>query len=464
MKEFMPSAVMQAATGSDITTAGAVKTGQKGAETAASSGFSADASDSRATFLESLENLLSAGGAEQGAAGNALSGGKPLPLAVSAAKSGPGTPGMSLPLSTDEGMEQEPALVAGLPAASLAPEQDAEMLSKAVALRDMSKLIAQTAPGQVSVNSTGAVSQQADQSIASQQNVTVLSEQPFNKPEVLLSADASIVRMQRGLSDTSNTRDSVNRNGAVKAGVVNPSSRVDVTDVQLHALKSETLLSDADQMFTSRMQMAAFNQSTELAAQKLAAENLSNLSQAHLAEASSAALSRSPMASAVLSGDSQSTSLQSMITESFGKPEWGQGMGKQILWMVNQSINRAEIRLNPANLGPLEVRVDMDNDQVNVAFTSRHADVREAVEQAMPRLREMLEEKGLNLADADISQHTFAEQHEQAFGGVDDEGKGSVSGVSFASEDGQSDDGGLTDMSNRGLASMISEGLVDYYI
>ena len=66
--------------------------------------------------------------------------------------------------------------------------------------------------------------------------------------------------------------------------------------------------------------------------------------------------------------------------------KYGQGMGKQILWMVNQNLGRAEIRLNPANLGPMEVRIDLDNDQVSVAFTSRHAEVRDAVEQALPRL------------------------------------------------------------------------------
>lgn len=104
---------------------------------------------------------------------------------------------------------------------------------------------------------------------------------------------------------------------------------------------------------------------------------------------------------------------QATISETFGRPEWNQGMGKQVLWMANQNIRSAELRLNPANLGPIEVRIDMDDDQVNLAFSSRHAAVREAVEQAMPRLREMFEESGLNLADTDVSQQSFAEQRSQ---------------------------------------------------
>jgi flagellar hook-length control protein FliK len=138
-------------------------------------------------------------------------------------------------------------------------------------------------------------------------------------------------------------------------------------------------------------------------------------------------------------------------------------MGKQVLWMVNQNISRAEIRLNPANLGPIEVRIDMDNDQVNVAFTSRHAEVREAVEQALPRLREMLEEKGLNLSDADVSQHSFTDQHNSAFGHAD-KNSGLPYGLSMNTEDDlQAIDNDQAGM-RRGMDYLLNEGLVDYYI
>ena len=101
------------------------------------------------------------------------------------------------------------------------------------------------------------------------------------------------------------------------------------------------------------------------------------------------------------------------IAEAFGRPGWSQAMGKQILMMVNQNISTAEIRLNPAHLGPIEVLIDMSEEQVSVSMSSRHAIVRDAMEQALPRLREMLEQNGFSLADADISKHSFAEQREQ---------------------------------------------------
>lgn len=105
---------------------------------------------------------------------------------------------------------------------------------------------------------------------------------------------------------------------------------------------------------------------------------------------------------------------QAEITEQFGRTGWSQGMGKQIIWMANQNIKSAEIRLNPAHLGPIEVKLDINDDQINVALSSRHANVREAMEMALPKLREMFESNGLSLSDTDISEHTFAEQREQS--------------------------------------------------
>jgi len=111
-----------------------------------------------------------------------------------------------------------------------------------------------------------------------------------------------------------------------------------------------------------------------------------------------------------LSGASQTT-----IAETFGKPEWNQSMSKQISWMANQNIRSAEIKLTPANLGTIEVRVDMHDDKLNVSFSSRDAGVRDSVEQAMPKLREMMEDQGLDLGQTDVSGQTFFEQQEERF-------------------------------------------------
>jgi len=92
---------------------------------------------------------------------------------------------------------------------------------------------------------------------------------------------------------------------------------------------------------------------------------------------------------------------------------WGDSFNQRIHWLVNQSVSGAEIRLNPQHMGPVEVRIQMQNDQATVSFTAQHAATKEAIDAALPRLREMLNEQNVNVVEMDVSQHSFAEQREQ---------------------------------------------------
>jgi flagellar hook-length control protein FliK len=94
-------------------------------------------------------------------------------------------------------------------------------------------------------------------------------------------------------------------------------------------------------------------------------------------------------------------------------PAWPQAVGERVQWMVNQQLQKAEIRLDPPELGSLEVRVVIQKEHAQVTFAAPNAQVRDALEAAIPRLREMLGEQGLDLANVDIGQHSFAEQREQ---------------------------------------------------
>jgi len=91
-------------------------------------------------------------------------------------------------------------------------------------------------------------------------------------------------------------------------------------------------------------------------------------------------------------------------------PGWNRALGQQLQWLVNQRLQQAEIKINPPELGPLEIKISMQQDQANVSFLTHHGQVREAVEQAIPRLREMLAEQGMSLGDVDVSERSFAER------------------------------------------------------
>ena len=108
-------------------------------------------------------------------------------------------------------------------------------------------------------------------------------------------------------------------------------------------------------------------------------------------------------------GDRAVTNLP--INSPFNQSTWGDEVGDRIKWMVGQNIQSAKLTLNPPQLGPIEVKITVQNDQMNVMFTAHHAAVRDALESAVPRLREMFGDSGLNLADVDVSQQSFSDQH-----------------------------------------------------
>lgn len=82
---------------------------------------------------------------------------------------------------------------------------------------------------------------------------------------------------------------------------------------------------------------------------------------------------------------------------------WSQGVTERVAWMVQGNFQTAESKLNPANLGPLEIKLSIQDDKASVTFITNHAPVREALDAAMPRLRDMLESQGLNLADVNVA-------------------------------------------------------------
>ncbi|MCW3173605.1 flagellar hook-length control protein FliK [Shewanella subflava] len=79
-------------------------------------------------------------------------------------------------------------------------------------------------------------------------------------------------------------------------------------------------------------------------------------------------------------------------------------MKQQLITMVSNGIQQAEIRLDPPELGHLMVKIQVHGDQTQVQFHVAQTQTRDLIEQAIPRLREMLAQEGLQLADSQVSQ------------------------------------------------------------
>ncbi|MFB2760772.1 flagellar hook-length control protein FliK [Shewanella xiamenensis] len=99
-------------------------------------------------------------------------------------------------------------------------------------------------------------------------------------------------------------------------------------------------------------------------------------------------------------------------------------MKQQLVTMVSQGIQQAEIRLDPPELGHMIVKIQVHGEQTQVQFHVAQAQTRDVVEQAIPRLRELLQEQGMQLADSHVSQGDQGQRREGGFG----EAGGSSSG------------------------------------
>lgn len=139
------------------------------------------------------------------------------------------------------------------------------------------------------------------------------------------------------------------------------------------------------------------------------------------------------------------------VQQAVGTPEWGQAMSQRIMWLVNRGISSAELQLNPRDMGPVDVRINVAGEQTTVQFSSQNAAVREALESSVLRLREMMESSGLDLSNVDVSDQS---QSEQAQADGDDTSGGTVAG-----EKDDLDGVGETAETRR----IESDSLVDFY-
>jgi flagellar hook-length control protein FliK len=109
---------------------------------------------------------------------------------------------------------------------------------------------------------------------------------------------------------------------------------------------------------------------------------------------------------------SPSTQPQAGISTPVTQPGWGDEFGQQITWLATQKLQSAELHLNPPQLGPLDVLLKLNGDQATAVFSSPHAAVRDAIEQALPKLREILADSGIMLGNASVSDQAAKNQQE----------------------------------------------------
>ncbi|BAP78960.1 putative flagellar hook-length control protein [Pseudomonas sp. MT-1] len=133
---------------------------------------------------------------------------------------------------------------------------------------------------------------------------------------------------------------------------------------------------------------------------------------------------------------------------------WSEAVVDRVMWLSSQNLKSAEIQLDPAELGRMEVRIDMTKDQTQVTFLSPHAGVRDALEGQMQRLRDMFAQQGMTM-DVNVSDQSRGWRGD---GGGESRDRGAA-GVSTAGDD-EVVQGSMEISSAR---TGGDRGLVDYY-
>jgi len=86
-----------------------------------------------------------------------------------------------------------------------------------------------------------------------------------------------------------------------------------------------------------------------------------------------------------------------------GQQAWAEDVSNQVRWMLGRAESKAELVLTPPSLGKLEVSISLNGDQTTAQFIASSQAARDALERAMPHLREILQQAGIMLGDANVS-------------------------------------------------------------
>jgi flagellar hook-length control protein FliK len=86
-----------------------------------------------------------------------------------------------------------------------------------------------------------------------------------------------------------------------------------------------------------------------------------------------------------------------------GKTGWDQAISQKIVWMVGAAEQTATLSLNPPDLGPLQVVINVSNQMADTTFISNNAEVRQALQDGIANLREKMAESGIQLGQANVN-------------------------------------------------------------
>ena len=135
------------------------------------------------------------------------------------------------------------------------------------------------------------------------------------------------------------------------------------------------------------------------------------------------------------------------------KPEAATALNDAVRFMMNGRVQAAELRLDPPELGSMQIKISLNGDAASVSMLVQNQQAKDMLDQSVPKLREMLEQQGLELSDSQV-------EHRQADSGQGSGQQSQAGGGQSSADDGQDDD------STQVIEQKIHNGhlgAVDYY-
>ena len=140
-----------------------------------------------------------------------------------------------------------------------------------------------------------------------------------------------------------------------------------------------------------------------------------------------------------------------------GQAEWGDKVMGKLSWLTAKNLQVAEIHLTPPDMGPMEVKVRVQNDQAAVTVHAANPVVREQLELHSNRLRDMLAEQGVALSEFDVSDQRGGQADAQGeSSGQGDGSRQGAGGLNTAELDGQEAASGHLDLAWKGEVDIFA--------
>lgn len=198
---------------------------------------------------------------------------------------------------------------------------------------------------------------------------------------------------------------------AQKNAVIDDVSKLaNTTDEEQTLLKSQS----EKQAPLAEKTVSAFNQTISHTLDAQAARTMTNTAELAAHQERSFESTINQLTSTTVQAQKSITAMQTETIAIYRK-DFADAVKDKVMVMINQKIQQVEIQLDPPEMGNIHVRVNLQNEQAAVQFIVQNQQAKDALEQNMGKLREMLAENGVDVGDANIEQRQAKDQNDKNF-------------------------------------------------